>query len=163
MIAAALARYRLPLDIAMSAALAAGAIYGAHLFLERERDIGRNEVRAEYAKQLADAKDAALARERALQTQVNEANKHATEREQTIRSLAAASARTANGLRDTIAAIRDGLPAASSDALRNSTRTYGELLAACDSEQRSMAQEAERANSEKRTLIEAWPNEKAAH
>jgi hypothetical protein len=68
---------------------------------------------------------------------------------------------SSNSLRDTIAAIGERLSSATADALRQTSRTYGQLLAACDSEQRSMAEEAERANSDKRTLIEAWPQNAA--
>jgi hypothetical protein len=157
MIAAFLARYRLPLEIAIAGALAASVGYGAHQFLEHERDIGRNEVRGEYARQLQEARDAAREHEKELVNQRDKAIENANQRDETIRALAALAGMSANGLRDTIAAVGNSLSGATANTLRETSRTYGQLLAACDGEQRSMAEEAERANSEKRTLIEAWP------
>jgi aspartokinase len=156
---ALIARYKLLLEIVIIGALAAGAVYGVHQFLEHERDIGRAEVRAEYAKQLADVKEAARLREKELTDQRDKAIQNANERDQTIRTLAARAGVSSISLRDTIAAVGERLSSATADALRQTTRTYGQLLAACDGEQRSMAEEAERANSDKRTLIEAWPKD----
>jgi uncharacterized protein YlxW (UPF0749 family) len=152
-----LAPYKLAFEIAIFGALAAGVLYGAHQFLEHERDIGRNEVRAEYAKQLAEAKDAARQREQQLQSQVNEANQHAQERDQTIQALAARAGVSTSGLRDTIAAIGNSMSGATADALRNTARAYGEVLAECATRRGELAVTAEKFNSEKRTLIEAWP------
>jgi hypothetical protein len=157
MLLAGLGRYKLAFEILVFGALAAGAVYEAHQFLEHERDIGRNEVRAEYVKQLADAKDAARLREQQLQSQVNEANQHAQERDQTIQALAARTGVSTNGLRDTIAAIGSSMSGATADALRNTARTYGDVLAECAARRGELAITAERLNSEKRTLIEAWP------
>jgi hypothetical protein len=152
-----LAPYKLAFEIMVFGALAAGVLYGAHQFLEHERDIGRNEVRAEYAKQLADAKDAARVRELQLQSQVDEANQHAHERDQTIQALAARAGVSTNGLRDTIAAIGNSMSSATADALRNTARTYGDILAECAARRGELAVKAEKINSEKRALIEAWP------
>jgi hypothetical protein len=152
-----LARYKLLFEILVIGGLAAGAAVGVHQFLEHERDIGRNEVRAEYAKELAAAKDAARQRELQLQSQVDEANQHAHERDQTIQALAARAGVSANGLRDTIAAIGNSMSGATADALRNTARTYGDILAECATRRGELAVKAEKLNSEKRTLIEAWP------
>lgn len=152
-----LAPYKLFYEIAVFGALAVAALYGIHLGLEHERDIGRNEVRAEYAKQLADAKDAARHREQQLQTQVNEANRHAQERDQTIQALAARAGVSTSSLRDTIAAIGNSMSGATADALRNTARAYGEVLAECAARRGELAVTAEKLNSDKRTLIEAWP------
>lgn len=152
-----LARYLRAIEALAALALVAGICWGAHLFLEHERDIGRNEVRAEYAKQLDEAKDAALAKERFYQSQLNEANQHAAEREQTIRALAASNGAAYGGLQNTVATISNSLSAASADALRNTARAYGVVFAECAGRRQTMAVDLERANSEKRTLIEAWP------
>lgn len=161
-ILAALSPYKLAAEIAVFSALAAGVAYGFHQYSEHEREIGRQEIRAADAKQLQDAKDAALAQERFYQTQLNEANKHATEREQTIRALAAASGAAYGGLRDTIATISNGLSTASADALRNTSRAYGVVFAECAGRRDSLAEDLERSNSEKQQLIEAWPHAKEA-
>ena len=154
---AGLARYKLAAEILVFGALAAAVLWGAHEFLEHERDIGRNEIRAEWQAQQLKDEQAARAREAQFATQLQEANAHATEREQTIRTLAAAAGRSSDSLRGTIDAIGNQLSGATVDAIRATARTYGQLLAACDGQQRSMAEDAERLNSEKRQLIEAWP------
>lgn len=148
-----LAPYKLILQLAAVAALA----YGVHLFIEHQRDIGRNEVRAEWAQKLQEAKDAAHKREKELIVQRDKAIENANRRDQTILSLAAAARGSGNGLRDTIAAITGAVPNSSADALRATVRAYGDVLGECEGRHREVAEEAERLNSEKKTLIEAWP------
>lgn len=162
-IAAFFAPYKLLLEIALIGSLAAGAVYGVHQFLEHERDIGRQEVRAEYATKLAEAKEAARKREAELTTQRDEAVSHANERDQTIRSLAASAGNASLGLRDTAKSISNSLSSLSSDAVREIARAYGDVFTECQTRRGSLAEEAERLNSEKRTLIEAWPKDAAPH
>lgn len=138
-------------------ALVAGICWGAHQFLEHERDIGRNEVRAEYAQKLADAKDAARAREKELTDQRDSAINERNQREQTIRSLSAAAGASANSLRDTLAGISNGVPSASVDALRKSTTTLASVLGECQDRYRELAEKADRHASDAKTLSEAWP------
>lgn len=153
----ALSPYKLAAEILVFGALAAGVVYEAHQFLEHERDIGRNEVRAEYAKQLQEAKDAAHQRETELTAQRDKAIENAQERDQTIQALAARSGVSTGSLRDTIAALGDSMSNATADALRQTARTYGDVLAECAARRGELGLEAEKLNSEKRTLIEAWP------
>jgi hypothetical protein len=82
-------------------------------------------------------------------------------REETIQKLATATAAGSGGMRDSVAKINRGVPDYSGDALRALTGTYGQLLAECVGRRTEVAVEAERLNSEKRTLIEAWPTEAA--
>lgn len=153
----ALARYKLPFELLAAFALLAGLLYGFHEFCERERDIGRNEIRAEWDKASAAAKLAAEKREKELQGQVAEAVDKGNNREQTIRTLAAANGAAAVSLRDTSASIRSSLPSLSGDALRAVASAYGGVLAECESRRGEVAEIAERLNSEKQTLMEAWP------
>lgn len=160
MIAAVLAgltRYKLLFEILVIGGLAAGATFGVHLVLEHERDIGRTEVRAEWDKQIAADKLAAAAQTANWQTRLQAATNEGAKREETIRSLAASAAAAAGGLRDTIAKVDRAVPDYSVDALRALTSTYGQLLAECQGRRSEVAEEAERLNSEKRVLIEAWP------
>jgi hypothetical protein len=154
---ARLAPYKLAAEILFFGALAAGAIYGAHQFLEHEREIGRQEVRAEWDRQIAVDKETARVRSAELLAQRDAAATEGAKREESIRSLAASSAAAAGGLRDAVAKINRAVPDYSADALRALTGTYGDLLAECAGRRREVAEEAERLNSEKRTLIEAWP------
>lgn len=114
---------------------------------------------AKQASQAAQAAAKAVQQERKLQSIVNEAEKNALQREQTIRRLAGTTAGASDELRGAIAAVRDALPTAAIDAIRAAASTNGELLAECEGRRREVAAEAEILNSEKRELIEAWPRE----
>lgn len=156
----ALAPYKLAAEIAVFGALAGAVIFGVHEFLEHERDIGRAEVQARWDKQDYADKEAARVRTAEMATQATTAANQGVKREETIQTLAAATATAAaaaGGLRDAVAKINRGVPGFSADALRSLTSTYGELLTECQGRRADVSLEAERLNSEKRTLIEAWP------
>jgi hypothetical protein len=152
-----LAPYKLAFEILVFGALAAGVVYGAHQVLEHEREIGRQEVRAEWDQQIAKDKEAARAQTDDWRAQRDTAATEGAKREETIRSLAATSAAAAGSLRDAVAKINGAVPNYSADALRALSSTYGQLLEECAGRRRELAEETERINSEKRTLIEAWP------
>lgn len=155
---AALARFRLAAEILAIVALAGALIYGIHLVFEHQRELGRQEVRAEWERANAAAEKAAKAQTEDWRAQREAAATEGAKREETIRSLAATSAAAAGGLRDAVAKINRGVPDYSLDALRALTGTYGQLLEECAGRRREVAEEAERLNSEKRTLMEAWPS-----
>jgi len=157
MIRAFLAPYKLWIELAVIGAVLAGAAVMFHNFLEHERDIGRNEVRAEYTQKFQEAKDQAAQREALLRAQVDIASKGGNDREQTIKTLAAAAGNASIGLRDTTKNISNSLSSLTADALRSVAGTYGIILGECQERRGGLAEEAERLNSEKRTLIEAWP------
>ena len=156
-ILAGLARYKLAAEVLAFAALAAAGIYGAHLVLDHAREAGRAEVRAEWDRQAIKDKDAAAAITEAWRGARDTAVTGGVKREETIRTLAAGNAAAVDGLRDAVAKIDRAVPDYSADALRALAGTYGELLESCHRERGEGAAEAERLNSEKRTLIEAWP------
>jgi hypothetical protein len=154
---ARLAPYKLLFEILAIGAIAAGAIVGVHEFLEHEREIGRQEVQTRWDKQVAADKLAAAAQTADWQARLQAATTEGEKRNETIRSLAASTVAATGGLRDTIAKVDRAVPDYSIDALRALTGTYGQLLAECQGRRTEVAEEAERLNSEKRTLIEAWP------
>lgn len=156
-ITAYFAPYKLLIEVAAIGALVIGISLAIHSFLEHERDIGRNEVRAEYAAQLKIAKEDAERREALLRAQVDEATKNANDREQTIRSLATSAGISSNSLRDTLTSIRNGVPSASIEALGKSTATLATVLADCQGKYRSMAEIADRHASDTKTLEDSWP------
>lgn len=161
-----LAQYKLAAEIAILGALVAGVAYGGHCLLEHERDIGRNEIRAEWGKQIAADKEAARIRSDEMKAQRDAAQTEGAKRDETIRTLAASSAAATGGLRDAISKINGAVPNYSADALRALASAYGDVLAECQGRRTAVAEEAERLNSEKRTLIEAWPkgtNEDPVH
>lgn len=160
MIAALLARfapYKLAFEIAVFGLLAVGAFYEVHQFLEHERDIGRHEVQALWDKQVAADKEAARLREQDLIAQRDRALQQGADREAIIRTLAAGSNAANLGLRDTLAAIRSGVPGASSDALGKSVSTLATVLADCSGRYQAMAERADRHASDVKTLQDAWP------
>lgn len=112
--------------------------------------------------QLTAAKDLARLREQDWSTQRNQALDHANSREQVIRSLAAGSASASYGLRDTLAAIRAGVPNASADALGKSVTALSTVLADCSGRYQALAERADRHASDVKTLQDSWPtNDKA--
>ncbi|WP_371767475.1 hypothetical protein [Massilia sp.] len=152
-----LAPYKLLFEILAIGALVTGVSLGVHELLEHERDIGRQEVQARWDKQIATDKLAAAAQTADWQARLQAATTEGEKRNETIRSLAASAAAATGGLRDTIARVDRAVPDYSADALRALTSTYGQLLAECQGRRTEVANEAELLNSEKRTLIEAWP------
>ena len=152
-----LGRYKLAIEIALFGLAALFVLYEVHRFLEHERGIGRAEVQAKWDKQTALDKDAKIAREKEFADQLAQATKNGAEREQTIRTLSAAAGANLGGLRDTLAAIRSGVPSASIDALGKSTATLAGLLAECSGRYQGVAEKADRHASDVKTLQEAWP------
>jgi hypothetical protein len=156
-ILAGLARYKLAAELIVFGSLAVGIVWGAHEFLEHERQLGRTEVLAQWDAQIAKDKATAAAQTADWQTRLAAATNEGAKREETIRSLAASAVAATGGLRDAIGKVNSTMPDYSADALRALTSTYGQLLAECAGRRQEVGEEAERLNSEKRTLIEAYP------
>lgn len=157
MIAAALLRYRLTAEILAVLALLGGLLFGVHLVFEHQREIGRKEVRDEWDRANLAGEKASVEKERLWQGQVNLATKGGNEREEAIKTMAGAASGAAVGLRNATAEINRAMSSYSADALRALTSAYGDIYTKCDTERTGFATEAERLNSEKRTLIESWP------
>ncbi len=157
MIAAALRRYLLPAEILAVLALLGGLLYGVHLVFEHQRDIGRKEVRGEWGRANLAGEKAAAEKERLWQGQVNLATKGGNDREEAIKTMAGAASGAAVGLRNATAEINRALSGYSADALRSVASAYGDVFTECQDRRRELATESERLNSEKQTLIEAWP------
>lgn len=100
---ARLAPYKLMFEILVIGGLAAGAMVAVREFLEHERDIGRNEVKARWDKRTAADKLAAAAQAVDWTARLTVSTTDGTKREDTIRSLAASAAAATGGMRDTIA------------------------------------------------------------
>lgn len=152
-----LSPYKLLIEIALIGALAAGAVYGVHQVLEHERDIGRAEVQAQWDHQQELDKETARVKEAEFATRLNEAVQNGVIREQTIRTLAAASGGANLGLRDTLAAIRSGVPSATLEALGKSVTALSTVLTKCTGRYIDVAERADRHANDVKTLDEAWP------
>src|SRR5690606_11227417 len=88
-----------------------------------------------------------------------EAQHAAAQREKSLRSDAAAARTELDRLRDAIriAARRDPVPGAATDAGDQPASTSDELLAQCGQELVDLARVADGHASDVRTLIESWP------
>jgi len=152
-----LSPYKTMIEIAAFVAALAFVSIEIHRFMDHQQDIGYQRAVAEYqAKQIA-ADKANAKIEAALKKQAEDAQNAANNREASIQAASAATVALSNSLRDTLTSIRAGVPTATINALRTTTIALGDVFAECQDRRRSVAEEAERLNSEKRTLIEAWP------
>jgi hypothetical protein len=103
------------------------------------------------------ATSAARAREQAMQTQLTEAKANAANREKTLRAAADAADRAARGLRGDITAALNRL---SGSAAAAGDRNHAAALAAlgdCADRYSKVAGDADRCETDRTTLIEAWP------
>ena len=115
------------------------------------------QMQQDHAKASADAAQKALNDTIKMQRVKDEAIKSAEKRAAQNADTAAAARRTADGLRDTLYAFRASLPNASPAAVIERADTAAELFGACASEYQDVAAAADRINSDRQTLIDAWP------
>ncbi|WP_136420400.1 DUF2514 family protein [Herbaspirillum sp. ST 5-3] len=142
---------------AVVAVLLAGSHWKAYV-------MGGDAVRVEWqADKMAQA-DATAAinesyrlKERAMSKQLEEARNEATKRETAIRTDADRARKSADSLRDELASIREQLPSLAVDAVRQRADTLARVLDECQQDYRGMAETADRLESDRQTLMDAWP------
>ena len=115
------------------------------------------DIQAQHARESAKAEAATRAQEASFNQRLQDAQNAATKRETKLRADAATARRTADGLRGTLYNFRASLPNASTSALIARADTAAELLGACVSEYRSVAESADRHAADAVMLFEAWP------
>lgn len=115
------------------------------------------ELQAHYAAESAKAQADTRAKEIAFNQKLQDAQNEATKRETKLRADAATARRTADGLRGTLYQFRASLPNASTSALIARADTAAELLGACVSEYRGVAEAADRHAGDALMLQQAWP------
>jgi signal transduction histidine kinase len=103
------------------------------------------------------AEQAARTAEQAMNQKLQEAENAATEREKKLRADYAAVSSAAHGLRDTVAALRNQLSAATAEARRTTADAALAVLGECADRYRTVAEAADGHASDVRTLTEAWP------
>jgi hypothetical protein len=116
------------------------------------------DIKAQHAAQSAKAQADTRAAELAFNQKLQDAQNEATKRETKLRADAAAARRTADGLRGTLYEFRASLPNASTSALIARADTAAELLGACVSEYRGVAESADRHAADAVMLLDAWPS-----
>lgn len=114
-------------------------------------------IRQEQAQAQAEFTSQARAKEQAHAKQLNEARNEATKRETQLRADADRARTAAGGLRDELAAIRRGLPSLAADACREQADRLADVFGSCATIYSELAEQADRLNSERQELIEAWP------
>ena len=115
------------------------------------------ELQAHYAAESAKAQADTRAKEIAFNQKLQDAQNEATKRETKLRADAATARRTADGLRGTLYEFRASLPNASTSALIARADTAAELLGACVSEYRGVAEASDRHAGDALMLQQAWP------
>lgn len=146
------------LDVVVIGGVVVGGGYGFHLFCEHEREIGRQEVRAEDAR-LAQVEEEANRKIESFQTNnVVKAQNDATKRDEVLNSVLTASGKSSDRLRNALQAIGSGVPSADTEALRSQVTALTAVLNKCQSEYRAMGANADAHASDVQTLSDAWPS-----
>ena len=118
---------------------------------------GYNRAVAEYNVKLLAATNAARVKEQSMQAKLQEAQNAAIQRDQTIRTAAAAAATANDRLRIALDTIRASLPTDTADASRNTAAALAIVFGDCAEKYRGLGEIADRHSSDVRTLSEAWP------
>ena len=114
-------------------------------------------IQAQHASESAKAEAASRAQEASFNQRLQDAQNAATKRETKLRADADGARRTVDGLRGTLYNFRASLPNASTSALIARADTAAELLGACVSEYRGVAEAADGHANDARLMLEAWP------
>ena len=115
-------------------------------------------LKAHHAAESAKAQADVRAQELAFNQRLQDAQNAATKRETKLRADAAAARRTADGLRGTLYEFRASLPNAAPATVIARADTAAELLGACVSEYRGVAESADRHAADAVMLLDAWPS-----
>ena len=115
-------------------------------------------IKTQHATQSAKAQADTRAAELAFNQKLQDAQNEATKRETKLRADAAAARRTADGLRGTLYEFRASLPNAAPATVIARADTAAELLGACVSEYRGVAESADRHAADAVMLMDAWPS-----
>ena len=115
------------------------------------------DIQAQHATALARANQKALDDTIKMQRAKDEAIKAAEQRAAKNAAAADSARRAADSLRSTLYSFRASLPGLTKPAAAVAADTAAELFGACAAEYQDVAAAADRINSDRQTLIEAWP------
>lgn len=113
--------------------------------------------RAQVAQQAIEARQAALKQKEQWIKEKEDAEQHAAEREEILRTERDTALAAGRRLRDDIATLRLRLPNAIPSSVIATADTLAGLLDQCQQEYRGMAEIADGHASDVQTLIDAWP------
>jgi hypothetical protein len=150
----------MPLYTYAAAAIGGAVIAGALAWNVQGWRLGNeiNGLKAQHAAESAKAQADVRAQELAFNQRLQDAQNAATKRETKLRADAAATRRTADGLRGTLYEFRASLPNAAPATVIARADTAAELLGACVSEYRGVAESADRHAADAVMLLDAWPS-----
>ena len=140
-------------------AIVAGALAFGAGWQTQEWRYGKQiaDISQKHAIALASANQKALDDTIKMQRTKDEAIKAAEQRAAKNAAAADSARRAADGLRDTLYSFRASLPSLSAAAVIERADTAAELLGACASAYQDVAAAADRINSDRQTLMDAWP------
>ena len=115
-------------------------------------------IQAQHARESAEAEAATRAAEQSFALQLQKAQDESAKRETKLRADADAARRTVDGLRGALYDFRASLPNAAHAAVIARADTAAELLGACVSEYRGVAESADRHAADAVMLLDAWPS-----
>lgn len=150
-------RWKLILEGLAILALIIGIAELWHRHNVSQQDIGYQRAVAEYQAKDNEKLKAALAQTTFYKQQLNEAQQHANDREKVLLAAATAASSASTGLQHTLETIRNGVPSATVDALRQTTATLTSVLGECQARYRELGQKADGHANDVQTLIDAWP------
>ena len=149
--------YRLLGKILLTLALLGGAAFGVIQYNEHFKEVGRAEVREEYAALLEKAHEDSRKAEVQFNQKIKEANDAANRRNKQIDAAHAAATSASDGLRDALGNLRDSVPSATAASLAESTRTLAAVLSDCGRKYSDVAGVGDRITSEAKRCVESWP------
>lgn len=114
-------------------------------------------IRQEQAQAQAEFTAQARAKEQSLTNQINEARNAAAKRETILRADADRARTQSERLRSDIAAIRLQLPELTREAINRYADTASVVFDECQRNYQSLADQADRIDSDRQTLDDAWP------
>lgn len=114
-------------------------------------------IRQEQAQAQADFTAQARAKEQSHAKQLNEARNEAIKRETLLRADADRARTQSERLRSDIAAIRSSLPSLTREAINAYADAASVVFDDCQRNYQSMAEQADRIDSDRQTLSDAWP------
>lgn len=154
--------YKRWIEVAAIGLVILGALWAFHSFSERQREIGREEIRLEWREaevKRVEAENKLLAAQNAVRDM---AKTQGEEREKTINAAIAASTANAVSLRGVLTSQQAQLASANIETARRYSAVASAVFAECTEENRWLAAEAERNANYARTLSDAWPTAPAA-
>lgn len=145
---------------AIAAVVLVAGLVGSHWFAyQAGNTYGRNAVSLAEREEDIKSLNQARAQEQKYQARLELAVKEAHEREAIYRNDADAAERAAGRLRNTVSAIQRSIPDLTDQAVRRYADAASVVFQECTDRYRTLAEQADRIDSDRQTLEAAWPKQ----